>query len=129
VGHNTVLTDNPRLNVRHVPGLDPTPVVLTTEKAALEDNILMSNSQTLTYDHQDPQSICCNLYDAGIHRILVEGGAKTHKKFYQNGHWDEARVITSSDVLGSGVRAISLNGRLFKTENIQGDRVDYIYRD
>ena len=47
-----------------------------------------------------------HLYGLGVQQLLVEGGAETHRRFFENDDWwDEIRVETSPKTVGGGTRA------------------------
>ena len=52
------------------------------------------------------QQIANALHHLKIQSVIVEGGAKLLQSFIDEGMWDEARVITNSDlVVGEGLAA------------------------
>lgn len=145
VGHNTITSDDPELNTRLVPGPDPLRLVLTrdindlaTYKVAAdtrptlfispsEGNDLSAHKEMLKsgYGPDNIKELLHKLFQRGIYSILVEGGSKTHKSFITSGLWDEARVISTEKTLVSGIRAPKVSGQIFKSEMLEGDRIDY----
>jgi len=130
VGHNTVLIDNPRLDVRHINGRNPQPIILTNNPKLLESSYLSAQDRKpLIYDYSDINQIMTDLLENGICRLLVEGGAKTHKFFINEGLWDEARIIRSKKRIAKGIRSAKLLGRLYKSQKVASDTIDYLYRN
>lgn len=147
VGHNTVLADNPKLNTRLVPGDNPIRIVATEDVSELSDSdiyndplptLFISNNQEsfslstkkiLPYNmtaERLPQ-ILEALFDMGITRLMIEGGARTHKLFTASDLWDEARVIKTHVTLNSGIRAPIVSGRIFKRNFVNQDQIEYLY--
>lgn len=150
VGRQTALNDNPRLNIRHWPGVDPVRVVLDRELALLESLHIFDRSQpTIIYNYlkktEVPDSperyapspdlafsqikkgenelsqILADLYERKIQSVLVEGGAQVLQSFIEAGLWDEIRRCQSPLQLGSGVEAPAMRGTWVDSENIGGD--------
>jgi diaminohydroxyphosphoribosylaminopyrimidine deaminase/5-amino-6-(5-phosphoribosylamino)uracil reductase len=71
------------------------------------------------------------LYRQNIQSVLVEGGAKLLQSFINAGLWDEARVITNTDlVIGEGVDAPVLTMLHAGSSQLLGNnRVDYFLND
>lgn len=139
VGTRTAAHDNPQLTVREWTGRNPTRLVI--------DRFLKLDKSLLLFDGTNPTR-CYNLlknekypnlvyvqlnekdfvvqmladcYQCGIQSIIVEGGAQTLKNFIEGGCWDEARVFTSMQPFGSGIKAPVMAGALSAQETIQGD--------
>lgn len=125
VGTQTVVDDNPKLNVRDWTGENPVrlvidkknriskeshifdnqvkTIVLGTTAIGLEnDNLLL---EKLDFGADVPRQIADVSYRHGLQSLIVEGGAKTLQSFIDAGLWDEARVFTGEAVLGQGVKA------------------------
>ena len=66
-----------------------------------------------------------------IQSILVEGGAGTLQSFIDAGLWDEARVITNTDlIIENGVTAPEMKGFLPETrEEYNGDIINFYTRN
>ncbi len=147
VGTNTARTDNPRLNVRLVPGRNPTRVVIDKQLQLPESlNLFDSSQPTLGYNfiktetvgqttyiqlHPDkpflPQ-LLTDLYQRNIQSVLVEGGTTLLNSFMDAGLWDEGRVFRSQTMLGStplngGVKAPIVRGTLRSREKVGKDEL------
>ncbi len=150
VGTRTALKDNPRLNTRLWAGRSPVRILIDRNlKVPARSHLLDGEVPTLVY-HQEgtpPQSpeqvvykglgpggnvvepILRDLWEEGIQSVLVEGGAHTLNTFQEAGFWDEARVIEGPALLGEGLPAPRLKGRLVETRDLEGDRIRILRND
>lgn len=131
VGVGTVKADNPRLSVRAVKGPNPVRVIidcrgeLTGEEGIFRDGgapvvlIQGEDAPRRRYNADrlrlrqgpsglDPRAILNLLADRGLHRILVEGGARTIARFINAGLVDRLHVAIAPLIIGSGPTGISL---------------------
>lgn len=145
VGANTVLKDNPKLNLRHWVGKPPVRIALdrdlsipgdyhflnkeidtlvlteVTEDSAKQDGICY---HYLDYKKRIAEQVCNILWDRNILSVIVEGGASTLNEFIKSGIWDEARVFTGPQPLSDGLKAPDIGGVKIHSENIHSDRLD-----
>ncbi|CCH54709.1 riboflavin biosynthesis protein RibD [Fibrisoma limi BUZ 3] len=140
VGTNTARTDNPRLNVRLVPGRNPTRIVIDKQLALAADLNLFDNTQpTLGYNFIKTETVgqtsyiqlspdkpflpqlLADLYERRIQSVLVEGGSTLLQSFIDAGLWDEMRVFRCPKLLGAGIKAPAIQGRLVSQEQIGDD--------
>jgi len=132
VGKNTALIDNPQLNVREWAGRNPRRIVIDRNLNLPEtlhlfdgsqETIVFNDVKTETkgnvkfiqvedFDHYLPQLIAYQLYIMDVQSLIVEGGVKTLELFIKAGLWDEARVFSSRDYWGEGLKSPEFNGRL-----------------
>jgi len=123
VGSRTALSDDPRLDVRHVQGRSPLRVLLdrkgiTPKGAKLFDGSLptllftsanrpvVGAEQMVVESGSDPiEAILTELIRRSIRSLLIEGGAELLMHFLRTGNWNEARVITSASALNGGTKA------------------------
>jgi diaminohydroxyphosphoribosylaminopyrimidine deaminase/5-amino-6-(5-phosphoribosylamino)uracil reductase len=145
VGTQTALYDNPRLNVRDYPGKDPVRVVIDrhlrlppglhfadgsqpTYVFNLKKNESLPN---LTYVQLEAggflQQAMEHLFRAGIHSVMVEGGSGLLQALIDLGLWDEARVVKSPGVFGSGIKAPAISGMLYGREKIGTDELSVLF--
>jgi riboflavin-specific deaminase-like protein len=140
VGINTVLADNPRLNVRLVPGQDPRPVVLDTHlRIPLNSRLLqrqkrrpwlassVNNSlkrvedvsrtgvHVLTCKENDRAQIDLShlmerLHNEGLRSIMVEGGSEVITSFIRARLVDLFVVTISPKLMGGLQVAENLGG-------------------
>ena len=147
VGKNTVLADNPQLNVRHWVGKSPKRVVIDRH-LELKRNLNIYNQSTETlvfnsvktdidakikyialedFDRFVPQYILFQLYLQDVQSVIIEGGAYTLNSFIEAGLWDEARIFTGKAVLGQGIKAPHIVG-IEGEELLSGaDRLQILY--
>ncbi len=124
VGSNTVINDNPKLNVRHWQGKSPLRVVIDTEHQLSPNFHLFDESvKTLLFvdkAYSDfPASIeqivmpvqnrlsfvMDTLYQKQVQSIIIEGGQFLLQSLLRARLWDEARVLTGNKYFGSGLPA------------------------
>ncbi len=142
VGTNTVLEDNPKLDVRDWTGQNPIRVILDrTGKISNEyfvkdqktKTIILTEQENLTFgenciyenvifDIQLTKTITRILHKYGINSIIIEGGRHTLQSFIDDNLWDEARVFTGNILLKNGIKAPVLNGN-FQAKSIKDDEL------
>lgn len=156
VGTNTARTDNPRLNVRLVPGTNPTRIVIDKRLQLPGTLNLFDDSQpTLGYNFIRTKTVgqtsyiqlspdkpflpqlLNDLHQRQIQSVLVEGGTTLLNSFMDAGLWDELRVFRSPTTLGGGqsgapspagaVQAPAVRGRLISQKLVGADELT-IYR-
>lgn len=145
VGTNTVLDDNPKLDVRDWRGENPIRIILdrtgkisnaffvkdektktiiiTEEKLTLSENCIYENA---IFDNKLTRTIANILYNYGIQSIIIEGGKKTLQSFIEDNFWDEARVFIGNIHFKNGLKAPIIN-RNFQTRNIIDDQLKLFY--
>ena len=142
VGTNTARTDNPRLNVRLVPGRNPVRVVIDKQLRLDAGLNLFDGSQpTLGYNFIKTETVgqttyiqlspdkpflpqlLADLYQQRIQSVLVEGGTTLLNSFMDVGLWDEMRVFRSRTMLANGVKAPTVRGRLVGRETAGEDEL------
>lgn len=128
VGSGTALADNPMLTARDWPGTNPTRIVLDrSARLAANLNLFDGSVPTRWYTCTASQGIGAaehvrvdrerflenvlqDLFQQGIHSILVEGGTQTINAFLTEGLWEEAYQFISETTFGEGISAPKLNG-------------------
>lgn len=130
VGIGTVIADDPLLTVRRVEGRSPARVIIdpngrlpTSAKCLTDDgagiyvvspvkNCDSAAAMTLSVaagaDGLDPHAIVRALHEAGMRRILIEGGAMTVSRFLAAGAVDRLYLLVAPVLLGSGQTGIML---------------------
>ena len=67
------------------------------------------------------------MYILGIQSIIIEGGAFTLNEFIRYNLWDEARIITSTDLnLHDGVIAPKLTGSIISDTSLTNNQIQII---
>jgi len=125
VGMNTLLYDNPKLNVRLVESFkQPIRIVLDENGVNLKNLHFLDGLQpSIVFNfqkndltrackyyqidsNQEPLPQMLNLlFQGGVGSLIVEGGSKLIARFLQQGLWDEARVCVSTKTFGQGIDA------------------------
>ncbi|OIQ16287.1 MAG: riboflavin biosynthesis protein RibD [Flavobacterium sp. MedPE-SWcel] len=143
VGTQTVVDDNPKLDVRSWTGDNPVRMVLDrkgrvgseysvkdgkVKTFVLTEQAEMVNSDNLIYeqvsfDDNLAITIADVLYKHNIQSVIIEGGLKTLQTFIDANLWDEARVFKGSTVFGEGTKAPVFNEVISKRENILNDEL------
>jgi riboflavin-specific deaminase-like protein len=134
VGVGTVIADDPALTVRRVEGRHPVRVVIDPRGRApqgarclVDDGVrrivirhsaadAVSSGDGVevvsldgAQDGFDPLRIVDLLFERGLKRLLVEGGAGTVSRFIDAGAVDRLHVIVAPLVLGSGKSGLNLS--------------------
>jgi diaminohydroxyphosphoribosylaminopyrimidine deaminase/5-amino-6-(5-phosphoribosylamino)uracil reductase len=146
VGTNTALKDDPALTTRLYPGNNPVRIVVDMElKLPASLQIFDGSSKTIVFNRQKQETgnmvsyykiekghssisqILTVLYQLQIQSVIIEGGAKLLQSFISENLWDEARVITNTQMkIAGGINAPILQlEKLIKEENILNDRIVY----
>ncbi len=146
VGKNTVLADNPQLNVRYAEGRSPKRVVIDRRLELSNTlNVFDQSVETLIFnevkfdvdgknkyialedfDRFVPQYILFQLYLQDIQSVIIEGGAHTLNSFIDAGLWDEARIFTGASVLQTGIKAPMVTGIKISEQTIGADNLQII---
>lgn len=131
VGIGTVQSDDPALTVRRVNGRNPARVVLDPggrlsararclqddgveryvigpERSGLPKGVICIDA--LATDRRCcPLAIAQTLYQLGLKRILIEGGAWTVSRFIEAGAIDRLHMLVAPVIIGSGKPGIDLS--------------------
>lgn len=149
-GTNTVLEDNPRLNVRCWKGNSPIRIIIDKAlKLPMNLNIYDNSTRTIiltqvedeTKFHEGLQyeiidfeknlaeETCRILFQKNITSVLIEGGALTLATFINAGLWDEARIITGDVIFGAGTKAPYIEGKQIDTEIMGNNTIKTLLHD
>ena len=143
VGTNTVINDNPRLNVRRWVGKDPIRLILdnslriphdfhvfdgsiktivfTSSKFMFEkekENIVL---EYIDYAKSIPSQICDKLYEKNIQSVIVKGGAQILQSFIYDELWDESRIFIGNKSFGKGLKAPRIEGEIKDFQEVGSD--------
>lgn len=144
VGSNTILEDNPRLDVRLVEGESPQVIVLDRRGRLTGNEKIFSlgrevwvfshaakeinDHRWITVDSAQPliPVVFKTMMAYEMNTLFVEGGRLIHQAFLEGPMWwDELRYFTSRDVLGHGVSApdIPADSVPYVREEVGGDEM------
>ena len=141
VGTNTVIADNPKLNVRKWSGNNPIRIVLDKnlriplDAAIFKGNVKIivitvlkkeSDVENVVFEQIDfskkiAQQICNVLYKHNIQSVIIEGGTQTLQTFIDENIWDEARVFVGRKEFREGVKSPIIKGKIINERSIQND--------
>lgn len=137
VGASTVLSDDPQLTVRTVPGRNPTRVILDPRgRVPLASQVLNDAAAPTVWVRAqgvgavepsqgvevlelpvgqdgrfDPVSVLQMLRERGLGRVLVEGGGVTVSRFLDAGVLDRLYLTSAPLLIGNGVPGIRFTGQ------------------
>ncbi len=124
-GTQTVIDDNPKLNVRDWAGNNPVRVVLDQNNRIEKDSFIFDDTvKTIVFTKSEINSATQNtsfesidfsqniipqilnvLYQKQIQSVIIEGGLQTLQSFINENIWDEARIFIGRTSFGKGTKA------------------------
>jgi diaminohydroxyphosphoribosylaminopyrimidine deaminase/5-amino-6-(5-phosphoribosylamino)uracil reductase len=131
VGTQTVIDDNPRLDVRDWTGKNPIKIVLDQKNRIPKENYIFGNqsktivlsAEEIDYNKNIAQQIATILFEKSILSVIIEGGLQTLQTFIEENLWDEARVFKGTSVLGNGIKSPKLKAKLVSCSTILKDEL------
>lgn len=151
VGTNTVIADNPKLNVRSWTGNNPTRVVLdnhlrlpkslhvfdnsvktifitdkNTDANSKQENMVF---EKIDFQNNVAKQIISILQKHKIQSLIVEGGAKTLQTFIDENLWDEAMVFVGDVELKEGLKGPEFDVQLAHQQKIKNDTLKVYIND
>lgn len=151
VGTNTVIADNPKLNIRSWSGNNPVRVVLDKNLRLPKflhvfDNsvktIFITNKKSdatlkkknIIFEQIDFQinvveQIIAVLQMHKIQSLIVEGGAKTLQAFIDENLWDEAIVFKGDHELKEGIKGPEFDAELSHQQKIKNNTLKVYIND
>ena len=147
IGTQTAIVDNPSLTTRNVNGKNPIRIIIDKDlKIPKSHHIFNSDAPTIIFNANRtetvgniqyigieflgllPQMMLYQLYILGIQSIIVEGGAYTLNEFIKYNLWDEARIITATQLyLKNGVKSPIIEGFSASNEIHSNDQIETIF--
>ncbi len=131
VGTNTVIADNPKLNVRSWSGENPVRIVLDRTLRASKNLSIFDGSvktivitekqeclfersrdlfiETIDFSKKVASQICEILQKHKIQSVIIEGGTQTLQTFIDENLWDEGRVFVGETEFKKGIKAPIFN--------------------
>jgi len=149
VGTNTALADNPELTTRLWEGASPVRIVVDMDlRLPASLKLFDKKTKTIVFNsvkHEEGESIFYYqvtrdvslvhqvvhaLYQLKIQSLMVEGGTRLLQSFIDEEMWDEARVITSKQLIAhNGLPAPVLsNKKITEEKDIHSDHIVYYRR-
>ncbi|HWS60408.1 MAG TPA: bifunctional diaminohydroxyphosphoribosylaminopyrimidine deaminase/5-amino-6-(5-phosphoribosylamino)uracil reductase RibD [Flavobacterium sp.] len=148
VGTQTVIDDNPKLDVRDWAGKNPIRIVLDPNNRIPKDShiynslvktIIFSNSSTLIneenrifefidFKQKIAKQILIALHKHNIQSVIIEGGTRTLQTFIDENLWDEARKFIGNIKFETGIKAPILALKNIEKHTIENDSL-LIYRN
>ncbi len=125
-GANTILCDNPQLNVREWNGRNPVRIIVDPKNKIKDPSGLhvfdgsqrtilfsfhsstnFSNTEHVQLDPDQTliKQVTDQLGKLQIDSVLVEGGPSLHRHFIENDLWDECYIYQSNERLNEGISA------------------------
>ena len=143
VGTQTVIDDNPKLDVRDWTGNNPIRVVLDQNNRISNDSqIFDGQTKTIVFSKFKPtvekeniifevidfeQNIATRivqkLYQHQIQSVIIEGGRQTLQTFIDENLWDEARIFIGDIKIKEGIKAPTLVKKSFEKLSIGNDEL------
>lgn len=146
VGTQTVLDDNPKLDVRDWTGSNPTRIVLDQNNRISADHhiyngdvktIVISKTtssvekencifDSIDFEQDIAAGISSLLYKHQIQSVIIEGGRQTLQTFIDANLWDEARIFKGTKLLDGGTIAPKISCKNFEKQFIAEDELTII---
>ncbi len=131
VGTQTVIDDNPKLDVRDWTGKNPVRIVLNlNNRIPNENHIFDKQQETFVISNENidnskslAQEIASLLYTKNIQSVIIEGGRQTLQTFIDANFWDEARVFKGNLFFEDGIKAPVLNKKWISKTTILNDEL------
>ncbi|ESU29232.1 diaminohydroxyphosphoribosylaminopyrimidine deaminase [Flavobacterium limnosediminis JC2902] len=143
VGTQTVLDDNPKLDVRDWGGKNPIRIVLDrtgkiSEAYSVKDNktktIIITESQNFknsenifyencTFDTSLAFTVADLLFRHEIQSVIIEGGRQTLQTFIDANLWDEALIFRGKATFKKGISAPNFSENLIKKQTVLDDEL------
>ncbi|MGC6480404.1 MAG: bifunctional diaminohydroxyphosphoribosylaminopyrimidine deaminase/5-amino-6-(5-phosphoribosylamino)uracil reductase RibD [Flavobacteriaceae bacterium] len=141
IGVQTLLDDQPQLNVRLWKGNHPQVCVIDPKGRCFESPKLLerldcpwifteanppksTNPQIQLFAWEGLEQLSRILYEKKIQSLLVEGGAKTIQYFIEKRRWDQATVFRSKKTFQQGILAPKINFSALQRHTFAGDEVN-----
>ncbi|MGO4770041.1 bifunctional diaminohydroxyphosphoribosylaminopyrimidine deaminase/5-amino-6-(5-phosphoribosylamino)uracil reductase RibD [Flavobacterium sp. W22_SRS_FK3] len=143
VGTQTVIDDNPKLNVRDWSGNNPVRVVLDQNNRISKESFIFDGSvktiiftkseisfpaentifEVIYFNENTAFQVLTVLHRHQIQSIIIEGGLQTLQSFIDQNIWDEARIFIGKHSFGKGIKAPALLKKNVIKTHIQNDEL------
>lgn len=146
VGTQTVIDDNPKLNVRDWYGNNPVRVVLDQNNRISKESFIFDDTvktiiftksessfsaenttfEVIDFNQNIIPQILAVLYQNQIQSIIIEGGLKTLQAFIDHDIWDEARIFIGKNTFVKGTKAPIIQKKTRAKTCIQNDELIHV---
>ena len=143
VGTNTVVEDNPKLDVRDWTGNNPIRIVLDKNNRIQKDSHIYDNQvktiifsnlantnngenttfEVIDFEQNLAQQILKVLYKYNIQSVIIEGGRQTLQTFIDENLWDEARLFIGNIAFENGTKGPIIALRKMVKHSIGNDEL------
>ena len=131
VGTQTVIDDNPKLDVRDWTGKNPIRIVLDQNNRIPKESLifdkcaktLLINSEIIYFNENIAFQITKYLFDNSIQSVIIEGGSQTLQTFIDSNLWDEVRIFKGRVTFKNGVKAPTFKGDFKNSTKINNDEL------
>jgi len=143
VGTQTVVDDNPKLNVRDWEGNNPLRVIIDRNNRIDKESFIYDDSvKTIVFSNENSKSSTENtsfevidfnqniipqildvLYKNQIQSIIIEGGRQTLQSFIDENLWNEARIFIGETSFHTGTKAPIISRKKSIKTNILSDEL------
>jgi diaminohydroxyphosphoribosylaminopyrimidine deaminase/5-amino-6-(5-phosphoribosylamino)uracil reductase len=143
VGTETVVADNPKLNIRDWTGTAPIRIVIDRNNRISKESYIFDDTQktivfnttvcgnerkthqwiTLKNHENLAREIANQLHELKIQSVIIEGGSKTLQIFIDSNLWDEARIFKGTVAFKNGTPAPVLTKIINKKYTILKDEL------
>lgn len=134
VGTQTVVADNPTLDVRDWTGENPVRIVLDqNNRISKESHIFGNQSKTIVlagsvdFSKDVALQLAAQMHADGIQSVIIEGGKRTIETFLHQNLWDEARVFKGENLFKNGIPAPALPKSQARKKAILDDELLIFY--
>ncbi|WPR71544.1 bifunctional diaminohydroxyphosphoribosylaminopyrimidine deaminase/5-amino-6-(5-phosphoribosylamino)uracil reductase RibD [Flavobacterium sp. NG2] len=148
VGTQTVIDDNPKLDVRDWTGNNPVRIVLDRKNRIPKNSTIFDNQvktiiicesinekssencifESIDFEKEISTQIIELLYKYEIQSVIIEGGRQTLQTFIDNNLWDEALIFIGKPFFKQGIQAPIINHSCFDKQQIGQDELK-IYKN
>lgn len=131
VGTQTVVDDNPKLDVRDWTGNNPVRIVLDKNYRISKESLIFDSSAStlllsdndINYTENIAQQIVTLLFEHNIQSVIIEGGSRTLQTFIDENLWDEARIFTGNSYFSSGIKTPLFTRKAKEIKKIASDEL------
>ena len=131
VGTQTVIDDNPKLDVRDWTGKNPTRIVLDKNNRIpkesyifdIRQKTLVISDKEINYSENVALQIATFLFNNNLQSVIIEGGRQTLQTFIEANLWDEARIFRGKEMFSSGTKAPVITRKIVAKSKIDHDEL------